>query len=148
MGFMDSLKSAASSFVKSVRHKTFKIPAEELAEKWEKLRPYGVEIEMETGYGGGYNRTAWYRIEEVSVRSVEVGIFHKSLKKKVRVKGYREVEREYEDEEDSGWLDFSSENLETIERREVTFWGDEKVKVRLTEADYERLTAREGPILG
>lgn len=150
MGFMDSLKSAASSFVKSVRHKTFKIPAEELAEKWEKLRPYGVEIEADTKYGGKYSTSAWFTIEDVTVKEVEVGIFRKSRKKKIIVKCYREIEPydEYdEEEEEIDWFDFSREEEETIERKEVTFWEGDKVKIRMTEADYEKMLAEVGEIL-
>ncbi|WP_461866767.1 hypothetical protein [Thermococcus sp.] len=151
MGFMDSLKKATSSIVKNIRHKTFKIPAEELAWKWEKLKPYGVEIEAETSYGGRYNTSAWFFIEDVTVKEVEVGIFRKSRKKKITVKCYREIEPydEYdeEEEEEIDWFDFSREEEETIERKEVTFWEGDKVKIRMTEADYEKMIEKEGEIL-
>ncbi|WP_297535594.1 hypothetical protein [Thermococcus sp.] len=148
MGFMDSLKSAASSFVKSIRHKTFKIRAEELAEKWEKLRHYGVEIEAESRYGGKYSTSAWFVIEDVSAKEVEVGIIRKSRKKKITVKCYREIEPydEYEEEEEGGWFDYRREE-DTIERRELTLWEGDRVKIRMTEANYERLVEREGQIV-
>jgi len=147
MGFMNSLKNAASGFVKSVRHKTFKIRAEELAESWEKLRRYGVEIEAETGHGA-----AWFIVEDVSAREVEVGILRKSRKKKITVKCRREAEpwEEYdEDDEDDegGWFDYGNEE-DTVERRQLTFWEGDKVKIRMTEASYERMIEREGRVVG
>lgn len=148
MGFMDSLKSAASSFVKSIRHKTFKIRAEELAEKWEKLRHYGVEIEAESRYGGKYSTSAWFVIEDVSAKEVEVGIIRKSRKKKITVKCYREIEPydEYEEEEEGGWFDYRREE-DTIERRELTLWEGDRVKIRMTEANYEKMVEKEGQIV-
>ncbi|GAB6135502.1 hypothetical protein [Thermococcus prieurii] len=148
MGFMDSLKSAASSFVKSIRHKTFKIRAEELAENWEKLRHYGVEIEAQSGYGGKYNTSDWFIVENVSVKEVEVGILRKSRKKKIIVECYRETEPydEYEEEEDRGWFDYRRED--TIERKKLTFWEGDKVKIRMTEANYEKMLEKEGRIVG
>jgi len=138
MGFMDSLKNATSSFVKSVRHKKFKIKAGDLAEKWKVLRKYRPEIKVRRA-----NMDEWWEISNVYEGEKEVGLFRKSKVRRVFIEYIVRYEYDYEDEEEQGWFEYRKDSdLVKIEKD-----PKDDVEIRVTLANYEKMLEREGEII-
>ncbi|AFK22043.1 hypothetical protein [Pyrococcus sp. ST04] len=137
MGFFKSLKKVATDLSKQLREKEVEISARDLAEKWDKIKSYKPKIGIKRG-----GETYWYPLERVWTENVEVGLFRKSQKEIVFVE-YWEPNTYYdeEEEEDRGW--FEEEEYIKTER----FSLDDKVRLRFTLANYEKLVEREGEIL-
>ncbi|NJE75896.1 hypothetical protein [Thermococcus sp. ES12] len=137
MGFFSSLKKAASNVSKQLRHKKFELRAKELAEKWDRIKFYRPEIGIEIG-----NETYWYPINRVWIDKVEVGLFRKSYLDKVFVEYSEPVVYDEEEEEDEGWFSYEDDTT-----KNKSFGLNDKVQIRFTMADYEKLVSKEGEIL-
>ena len=140
MGFMDALKNATSNFVKSIRHKEFKLRAGELAEKWNVLSRYRPEIKIRTG-----NQDWWWEISRVYVAEKEVGLIRRSKVKRVFIEYIERYEDYYDEdeEEERGWFDYRRES--DIVKMDKD--PNDKVEIRLTLANYEKMLEKEGEIL-
>jgi len=140
MGFVDSLKRATSTIVKNIRHKEFELKAEELAEEWNVLSEYRPEIKVRSG-----NIEQWWEISRVYIGEKEVGLIHRSKVKRVFIEYIERYEDYYDEdeEEDRGWFDYLKESdLVKIDKD-----PNDKVKIRLTLANYEKMLEKEGDVL-
>ncbi len=137
MGFLNKLKDVAGKMVKQLKYVEFELTAEELAQKWDKVKFYRPEVFVDERYS-----KYWAEINRVIEKEVEVGLFHKSKKTVVEIE-YTHIyeEYEYEDDEEEGWWE---------ERREIgtlKLSPKDKVKIRLTEMKYQEMLQKEGKVL-
>ncbi len=134
MGFLDKMKNAAAKIAKNLKHVEFELTGEELFKKWSKLQSYSPEIHV---------GNEWYEINRVTEREVEVGLFRKSKKTVIEIEYILHYEYYDEEEEERSWW----EDREDYEARTLRIEPKDKVKIRLTEAKYEKMKSREGNIL-
>ncbi len=125
MGFLDSLKKAASEAVKKSAMMEVKVPARKLAEKWDEVQKSSMRVELLRYENNNYDEPAFYAVYGASAEGVEVGLFRKPKKLKVKLKVYGPYhEKEgFNPEVEYIW----EEDLKILE-----LWGDEKVRLKVS----------------